>query len=1475
MTTSKSTLFQSSRYCLTILVCFALHSHAIHAAKNPLEFFVSPDGDDAANGRTESSAFRTLEGARDALRALEKKDAPVQVWLLPGHYLLSQSFKLNEQDSGTQDFQITYAAVKPDTVHISGGRYIPFSQAQTIKDPQVLSRIIDPIARSFVRQVDLRSLAIHNYGTVKTRGFRRPYVNPGLELFIGDQAYYLARWPNSGFTPIGKIIEAGSMPKNGDFANRGAKFNYLDERHSLWESKDDIFVSGNFGTAWADDTLRIKSIDNDASEIELAGAHLYGVKAGTEYSNYFVKNLFEELDRPGEYYVDRKNGILYFYPHRENLSEDLAISLMDDPLIVLENVEHVVFKNLIIENSRGIGIYLEGGERVKIQGCKLRNLGTIAICMGRGIAPDKIYRHNFTGQPRSYQLGSWHEHIYENSTFNRNSGHNHLIESCDIYNTGAGGISMGGGNRLTLEHGNNIVRNCDISDYNRLDRTYRAGINLEGVGNIIENNHIHQAPDMAIYLHGNEHTIRRNHVHHVMQESNEGGWFYMGRDPSEFGNKIYHNFVHHVAVATGGIKPERTRGSSGIYIDDWACGTHVYGNLFYRVGRDRAAVVINGGNDNTIEQNIFVDCRYALYASSPFTTWNKEFFQSAIAPDGLYTTRLKAVSYQSPPYSNRYPTLVNILEDNPSQPKRNRVSMNAYVNCEEVYKTNGEPKITKQNNAVFDALEFKDPAALDFSLPPDSVLYQKLPGFSPIPLNEIGTYTDTFRKKVPDREDCIQTREAQAQHEMIGVRQDAATFKPNLHPDAQWFPRAGFGLFIHWGLHTVGNLKDVSWPMIQGMKYRDTRIEDPAERERILREQDYQKEGDALITPNQYFDLAKSFNPSPKTYDPEQWIIAAKQAGFTYAVLTVQHHEGFSLWPSDANSFNTKLYAQGRDLVRPFVEACRKHGLKVGLYYSPPNWHFDREHMNFMYYRTAKLNPELPELDADLQPRNKIFTAEEKTAHQNQYAILVRKQVEELLTRYGSIDLLWFDGRITDATGKVAISRERILELQPGIIMNPRLHNKGDFRTYETHLNLKQPTQEWAEFCDKWTYTWGYNSWARFRDNAKILSDLARCRSLGINYLLSIGPDKNGELSPAAYKNIAEVADWMRIHRAAINGSYPLPKGESASTFATASGNIRYLFRVPKYKKHSWKGPFPEDQAERKDEILTLKGSHPVESVKLLSSNTPLPFKLLDDTVEITLPKEMQSELVDVVALTLKPNPSPQKAKLSREAFHNKRKASMSPDALAWEKILEAQLGDFYLKRYLEDKFNQRETAWDYVEQDPNLKSVLLIGDSISRAYTRTVQKELSGIANIHRAPTNCGPTSKGLRDLDIWLQDRNWDIIHFNFGIHDRNTKDSSYEKNLEAIITRLKKTYAQLIWASSTPLNGSDETYPKGSMVRKNEVAASLMKNHRIPINNLYQIALPLIATQQSGDGCHFREPANEALGRAVANIIKSYLK
>src|SRR4029077_18949325 len=135
------------------------------------------------------------------------------------------------------------------------------------------------------------------------------------------------------------------------------------------------------------------------------------------------------------------------------------------------------------------------------------------------------------------------------------------------------------------------------------------------------------------------------------------------------------------------------------------------------------------------------------------------------------------------------------------------------------------------------------------------------------------------------------------------------------------------------------------------------------------------------------------------------------------------------------------------------------------LYYSPPDWYFDRDYMTFLYGGAARMNPEFSSLGPDLRPRSAQRSEAEKVKHQAEYAALVKGQVEELLTRYGKIDLLWFDGKPPIPNPTKCITLERIRELQPGIVCNPRLHNRGDYITYERKLTTDQPAGGWAEFC--------------------------------------------------------------------------------------------------------------------------------------------------------------------------------------------------------------------------------------------------------------------------------------------------------------------------------------------------------------------------------------------------------------------------
>ena len=473
------------------------------------------------------------------------------------------------------------------------------------------------------------------------------------------------------------------------------------------------------------------------------------------------------------------------------------------------------------------------------------------------------------------------------------------------------------------------------------------------------------------------------------------------------------------------------------------------------------------------------------------------------------------------------------------------------------------------------------------------------------------------------------------QHSEIGiptVKNPAAVHTS--HPDAQWYPEAGLGLFLHWGISSVKAM-NISWPMIPGKNLRSIRISDPAVRERIVREKDFELKGKPWeTTPNQYWAMAKDFNPGK--YDPEKWCKAAKDAGFTYVVLTTRHHDGFALWPSEFGDFSTKHYMGGRDLVKPFVEACRNNGLKVGLYYSPPNWHFERDFKNFLSYAAQK-NPEFPSLDADLKPRQNSKSPEEIARHHAAYDAMVRGQIEELLTRYGKIDLIWFDGCQPTPHGPQSITADEIRKLQPGIVINPRLHGTGDFTTYERDLKTNKIATTWAEFCNTWALLWTYDT-RPFRANGFVLGELAISRSLGINYLLGIGPDRQGELHPAAYQNMEVLAGWMKKNSDAVHAVKPLPHGETANVPATAKGRVRFLFAIPEFKKVAGLPGMPDNMLPLSDITLILKGiSQKPERITFLGDGSELPFEYSARTVTVKLPSAKRTKLVDVVEVALNP----------------------------------------------------------------------------------------------------------------------------------------------------------------------------------------------------------------------------------------------
>ena len=206
---------------------------------------------------------------------------------------------------------------------------------------------------------------------------------------------------------------------------------------------------------------------------------------------------------------------------------------------------------------------------------------------------------------------------------------------------------------------------------------------------------------------------------------------------------------------------------------------------------------------------------------------------------------------------------------------------------------------------------------------------------------------------------------------------------------------------------------------------------------------------------------------------------------------------------------------------------------------------------------------------------------------------------------------------------------------------------------------------------------------------------------------------------------------------------------------------------------------------------------------------------------------------------------------------------------------MQSQLGDFYLPIHKREKVAGKSNAWDFVDDDPALPRVLLIGDSVSRGYTLAVRKALAGKANVHRAPANCGPTSSGLKNIDVWLGDGKWDLIHFNFGIHDRNTPIADYTQRLDQLIQRMQKTGATLVWASTTPIPDSPaKKHTAASIVERNKAAAELMRQHGVATNDLFNAVTPHLAEMQNPNDVHFNGKGYDFLGETVAIAVEAQL-
>ncbi|MCF8369283.1 MAG: alpha-L-fucosidase [Bacteroidales bacterium] len=414
----------------------------------------------------------------------------------------------------------------------------------------------------------------------------------------------------------------------------------------------------------------------------------------------------------------------------------------------------------------------------------------------------------------------------------------------------------------------------------------------------------------------------------------------------------------------------------------------------------------------------------------------------------------------------------------------------------------------------------------------------------------------------------------QAQDTLSG---DTLAFRQKM----EWFKDAKMGIFIHWGIYSVNGISE-SWSFFNGQ----------------IPHEDYVKQAEGFTAQN---------------YKPEYWAGMIKESGARYSVITSKHHDGFALWDSSLGGFSAKdNSAAQKDLLSPFVNALRENNLKVGLYYSLPDWTWPdyTEHT-----RTIK--------------RYRIDEAPDRWAKFLNY---YQGQLKELMNRYDP-DLWWFDGdwEHTAEEWDIENTRNLLTRHNPKVIFNSRLQGHGDYDTPEIGLPVMKPKAEYWELCMTMNDSWGYqHTDLNYKSPQQVMDILVDCIGKGGNLLLDIGPKADGTI-PLEQENILkELGKWTGKHAEAIYGSragVPYEHFNGPSALSKDRKNL-YLFvrDIPK------------------DGNIIVKGiSNPIKNISLVGNDTELSQKLFckvswntyPGILYIQIPEDAQDDYYTVVKLEL------------------------------------------------------------------------------------------------------------------------------------------------------------------------------------------------------------------------------------------------